>query len=82
MLALALGLLIRKQEPGSNMTQMHFMSLYDQLFSTKKKTAGKLLFGLPCDIIGGITSTDPSQVIDSSNRETANLFLNGILLYV
>ena len=57
---LALVLLIRKQEPGTNMTRTHFMSLYDQLLSPK--TAGHSIFGPPCDIIGGIISTDPSQV--------------------
>ena len=58
------------------------MSLYDQLFPPK--TAGHSMFGPLCDIIGGIISTDPSQInrLLSPNRETAILFLNGILLCV
>ena len=64
------------------MTRTHFLSLYDQLFSPK--TAGHSIFGPPCDIIGGIISTDPSHVnrLCSPNRETAILFQNGILLCV
>ena len=45
---LVLTLLTRNLEPGTNMTQMHFMSHHAQLLSPK--TAGHSIFGPPSDI--------------------------------
>ena len=64
------------------MTQTHFY--VPILPAVSPKTTGHSIFGPPCDIIGGVISTDPWQVYQlcSHIKKTVILFLNGILLYV